>query len=43
MTGRSEPNFAYGYVAQAVEVEVDIETGHVQVVRVISTTMWVKR
>ena len=37
MTGRSEPNFAYGYVAQAVEVEVDIETGHVRVVRVIST------
>lgn len=36
MTGRSEPNFAYGYVAQAVEVEVDIETGHVRVVRVIS-------
>jgi len=35
-TGRSEPNFAYGYVAQAVEVEVDIETGHVRLVRVIS-------
>jgi CO/xanthine dehydrogenase Mo-binding subunit len=35
-TGRSEPNFAYGYVAQAVEVEVDIETGQVRVVRVIS-------
>ena len=26
-TGRAEPNFAYGYVAEAVEVEVDIETG----------------
>ncbi|MCS6911334.1 MAG: molybdopterin-dependent oxidoreductase, partial [Anaerolineales bacterium] len=25
-TGRAEPNFAYGYVAQAVEVEVDTET-----------------
>jgi CO/xanthine dehydrogenase Mo-binding subunit len=37
MTGHSEPNFAYGYVAQAVEVEVDIETGHVRVVRVYST------
>jgi len=37
LTGRSEPNFAYGYVAQAVEVEVDIETGHIRVVRVIST------
>ncbi len=36
MTGRSEPNFAYGYVAQAVEVEVDVETGHVHVVRVVS-------
>jgi CO/xanthine dehydrogenase Mo-binding subunit len=36
LTGRSEPNFAYGYVAQAVEVEVDIETGQVRLVRVIS-------
>jgi CO/xanthine dehydrogenase Mo-binding subunit len=36
MTGRSEPNFAYGYCAQAVEVEVDLETGHVHVLRVIS-------
>lgn len=35
LTGKSEPNFAYGYVAEAVEVEVDIETGHVRVVRVI--------
>ncbi|MBZ0284955.1 MAG: xanthine dehydrogenase family protein molybdopterin-binding subunit [Anaerolineae bacterium] len=35
-TGRSEPNFAYGYVAQAVEVEVDIETGHIHLLRVIS-------
>jgi CO/xanthine dehydrogenase Mo-binding subunit len=34
-TGRAEPNFAYGYVAEAVEVEVDIETGHIQLVRVI--------
>jgi CO/xanthine dehydrogenase Mo-binding subunit len=30
------PNFAYGYVAQAVVVEVDIETGHVRLVDVIS-------
>jgi CO/xanthine dehydrogenase Mo-binding subunit len=37
LTGKSEPNFAYGYVAQAVEVEVDIETGHVHLLRVIST------
>ncbi len=36
MTGKSEPNFAYGYVAQAVEVEVDIETGMIYVRRVIS-------
>jgi CO/xanthine dehydrogenase Mo-binding subunit len=35
-TGKSEPNFAYGYVAQVVEVEVDTETGHVRVVDVIS-------
>lgn len=35
-TGQSEPNFAYGYMAQFVEVEVDVETGHVQVVRVVS-------
>ncbi len=33
-TGRSEPNFSYGYVAEAVEVEVDIETGHVRLVSV---------
>jgi CO/xanthine dehydrogenase Mo-binding subunit len=35
-TGKSEPNFAYGYVAQVIEVEVDTETGHVHVVDVIS-------
>jgi CO/xanthine dehydrogenase Mo-binding subunit len=34
-TGHSNPNFAYGYVAEAVEVEVDMETGHVRVVDVI--------
>lgn len=34
--GHSKPNFAYGYVAQAVEVQVDRETGQVQVVRVTS-------
>jgi CO/xanthine dehydrogenase Mo-binding subunit len=33
-TGKSEPNYAYGYVAEACEVEVDIETGHVRVLRV---------
>jgi CO/xanthine dehydrogenase Mo-binding subunit len=34
-TGRAEPNFAYGYVAEAVEVEVDMETGHIHVINVI--------
>jgi len=35
-TGRSNPNVSYGYVAQAVEAEVDIETGLVRLVDVIS-------
>ena len=35
-TGKSEPNFAYGYVAQAALVEVDTDTGHVQILKVIS-------
>lgn len=34
-TGKSEPNFAYGYVAEAVELEVDIETGQIRLLRVI--------
>ncbi len=34
-TGKSEPNFAYGYVAEAVEAEVDIETGEVKLLNVI--------
>jgi CO/xanthine dehydrogenase Mo-binding subunit len=34
-TGKSEPNFAYGYVAEAVTVEVDTETGHVRILDVI--------
>ncbi len=34
-TGKSEPNFAYGYVAEAVAVEVDTETGHVRLLDVI--------
>ena len=33
-TGHSMPNFSYAYSAQAVEVEVDTETGHVRVLRV---------
>ena len=34
-TGKSEPNFSYGYVAEAVEVEVDTETGLIHVLQVI--------
>jgi CO/xanthine dehydrogenase Mo-binding subunit len=34
-TGKSEPNFAYGYVAEVVESEVDIETGEIQLKNVI--------
>ena len=36
-TGAGQPNFSYGYMAQAVEVSVDIETGHIRVDRVTST------
>lgn len=35
-TGKSEPNFAYGYVAQAVTLEVDEETGLIHILEVIS-------
>ena len=35
-TGECTPNFTYGYVAQAVELTVDIETGHIVVDRVVS-------
>ncbi|MEW6286534.1 MAG: xanthine dehydrogenase family protein molybdopterin-binding subunit [Chloroflexota bacterium] len=35
-TGYSTPNFAYAWVAQAAEVEVDTETGHVRVLRFVS-------
>ncbi len=35
-TGYSSPNFSYAYVAQAAEVEVDTETGHVRVLRLTS-------
>lgn len=33
-TGIAKPNIAYGYVAEAVEVEVDVETGQVHLARV---------
>lgn len=36
-TGHGQPNFTFGYVAQAVEVEVDIETGHIHLTKVVST------
>ena len=35
-TGYCEPNYSYGYVAQAVDVQVDTETGHIEVLNVIS-------
>jgi CO/xanthine dehydrogenase Mo-binding subunit len=34
-TGYCEPNFAYGYMAEAVVAEVDTETGHVRLLSVI--------
>ncbi len=34
-TGEGLPNFAYGYVAQAVEVAVDVETGELTIERVV--------
>jgi CO/xanthine dehydrogenase Mo-binding subunit len=34
-TGVGQPNFAYGYVAEAVDLTVDIDTGHIRVDRVI--------
>jgi CO/xanthine dehydrogenase Mo-binding subunit len=34
-TGYSDPNFAYGYVAEVATVEVDIETGHLKILKVI--------
>jgi CO/xanthine dehydrogenase Mo-binding subunit len=34
-TGKSEPNFSYGYVAEAVTAEVDVETGHVRLLDVV--------
>ncbi|MFC2030529.1 xanthine dehydrogenase family protein molybdopterin-binding subunit, partial [Chloroflexota bacterium] len=34
-TGHGVPNLAYGYVAEAVEVEVDVETGQIRILRVV--------
>jgi len=36
-TGAGQPNFSYGYMAQAIELTVDTETGHIRVDKVIST------
>jgi CO/xanthine dehydrogenase Mo-binding subunit len=35
-TGYSMPNFSYAYVAQAIELEVDLETGFIKILRVVS-------
>ncbi len=35
-TGASDPNITFGYCAQAAQVEVDLESGHVKVQRLIS-------
>ncbi len=34
-TGQCDPNFAYGYVAEIVELEIDIETGQIELLKVI--------
>jgi CO/xanthine dehydrogenase Mo-binding subunit len=34
-TGYCEPNVAYGYVAEAVVAEVDMETGHIRLLNVV--------
>ncbi|GIK73969.1 MAG: carbon-monoxide dehydrogenase large subunit [Chloroflexota bacterium] len=34
--GAADPNVTYGYCAQVAEVEVDLDTGHVHVMRMIS-------
>ncbi len=36
-TGEGQPNFCYAYMAQAVELTVDTETGHIRVDKVVST------
>ncbi|HEY5268967.1 MAG TPA: xanthine dehydrogenase family protein molybdopterin-binding subunit [Anaerolineales bacterium] len=35
-TGYSTPNLSYAYVAQAIELEVDLETGFIKILRVVS-------
>ena len=36
-TGAGQPNFAYGYVAEAVDLGVDLDTGHIHIGRVVCT------
>jgi len=36
-TGVSYPNFTYGYVAEAVDLIVDVESGHIHLDRVVCT------
>ncbi len=36
-TGYSVPNLSYAYVAQAVEIELDLETGFIKILRVVSS------
>jgi CO/xanthine dehydrogenase Mo-binding subunit len=35
-TGYAKPNLSYAYVAQAVEIELDLETGFIKILRVVS-------
>jgi len=35
-TGYSTPNFCYAFAAQAVEIEVDVDTGAIRILRVVS-------
>jgi CO/xanthine dehydrogenase Mo-binding subunit len=37
VTGKGMPNFAYGYVAETVVLEVDTESGEVRILKVICT------
>ncbi|MCB0076958.1 MAG: molybdopterin-dependent oxidoreductase [Anaerolineales bacterium] len=34
-TGESDPNISYGYVAEAVELEVDLDTGQIELLHVL--------
>ncbi len=34
-TGVGQPNFSYGYVAEVVDLALDVETGHIHVERVV--------